>query len=317
MSDEHIAFLEALGRGVSEEERLILCGFRGDPATVGPTAWRPRPWRLKRDVPFDAPDNVYVAVAAFGKALDGSYRRRVDTFRAGLALMVDDVGTKVDRDVVSHLKPSARVETSPGNEQWWYFLKEPCRDVSTFDAVIRAFISSNLLGADPGMSGVNRVGRLPGFTNGKPKYKGWRCVLQSLEPKRRYGIDELVDAFRLTLNGRRHMDREQLIVPEEQAERVRAFRATFETLRQDKMVKRDEFDPSGWIEVRCPWIDNHTGRADTGAAVRLPNEENGWYGAFRCHHGHCVDMGWADLAEAVSGDAWEAIERINKQAQGL
>jgi len=293
---DYVRFLEALGEGIEGEERLILCGFPGDPGKVGPTAWRPEPWRPGRRVGFVETENAYVAVSAFGRAADGSYRRRVDGFRAGLALMIDDVGTKVPRVGLQGVDPTAIVETSPGNEQWWFFLREPLRDVSRFDAIIRAFIAGKLLGADPGMSGVNRVGRLPGFTNGKPAHKGWRTRLLDADYSRRFDTDELVKMFGLQLNGRRYIETKPR-GSEELIERVRAFEVFAAQMRAVGMFKRQEFDPSGWIEVQCPWMSDHTGGANTGAAIRRPDDENGWYGAFRCHHGHCAARGWAELTD--------------------
>ena len=306
MDEDAERFLEALAEGMPPEERLILCGFRGDPNTAEKGAWRPRPWRSGRSIPFDQAANAYVTVSSFGTAEDGTYRRRVDTFRAGRALMIDDVGTKVPRSLIGDVAPTVVVETSPGNEQAWYLLSEPVRDVSRFDAIIRAFIAGRLLGADPGMSGVNRVGRLPGFTNGKAKWNGFRTRLVSAEYGRRYSAEELVRTFGLELLGRRYVEK-QPRGSEELKERARAFGIFAAQMRDAGMFKAADFDPSGWMEVRCPWVGDHTGRADTGAAIRRPGDENHWYGAFRCHHGHCADRGWGDLTEWLAEQSLEAV----------
>lgn len=306
MSDEAMEFLDVLAGNLPESERLILCGFGGDPNTAGPSAWKPRPWTLGRELDMPRSWNGYVTVSSFGRAGDGSFRRRGETFAAGRALMVDDVGTKVDPSAVAALPPTIRVETSPNNEQWWYVLEEPERDATRFDGVIRAFISSKLLGADPGMSGVTRVGRLPTFENAKPKYGGWTCALRELND-RRYTIEELLKGFGLAINGRRYT-REKLPT-EEALERNRAFAAAYRFLGQRRMLKRHEPDPSGWTEMSCPWVGDHTGGADTGAAIREPAAENDYYGAFRCHHGHCVDRGWAELTDWINELAIEELER--------
>jgi hypothetical protein len=287
---------------------MITCGFVGDPNAVGPTAWRPRPWAPGRELVFGTKANAYVTVASFGRAEDGTFRRRNECFIAGRALMVDDVGTKVPHSTVAHVPPSAIVETSPDNFQWWYFLSEPVRDASEFDAIIRAFISGNLLGSDPGMGGVTRVGRIPGYTNGKEKYKGWRCRLTELTD-RRFTAGQLQDAFRLTLNGRRNFVRTGLL-PDEARERNRAFTSAYIWLAQRGLLKRDEPDLSGWTEMSCPWKGDHTAGADTGAAIREPDEANGFYGAFRCHHGHCADKGWADLTEWMAEESAEELDLI-------
>jgi len=304
--DDADLFLAALGKDLPREERLILCGFFGDPNKVGPAAWRPRPWHLDRDIDMPKSWNAYVTVASFGRAGDNSFRRRTETFSAGRALMVDDVGTKVDPAAVAALPPSIRVETSPGNEQWWYLLSEPERDSARFDGVIRSFIAGKLLGADPGMSGVTRVGRIPTFQNAKPAYGGWTVRLLELSD-RRYTIDELLKGFNLQINGRR-FTRERLPT-EESIERNRGFMAAYKFLQQRHMLKRHEPDPSGWSEITCPWVSDHTAAADTGAAIREPAPENEFYGAFRCHHGHCADRGWGELTEWINDMAIEELER--------
>ena len=96
----------------------------------------------------------------------------------------------------------------------------------------------------------------------------------------------------------RRVAREKLPT-EEAIERNRMFMNVYKWLDQRDMLKRHEPDPSGWTEMSCPWVDGHTGGVDNGAAIREPAAENDWYGAFRCHHGHCVDKGWADLTEIV------------------
>ena len=183
---------------------------------------------------------------------------------------------------------------------------QPERDAARFDGVIRAFISGKLLGADPGMSGVTRVGRLPDFQNAKPAYGGWTVVLRELTD-RRYTVEQLLTGFGLQINGRRYA-RERLPT-EEAVERNRAFAAAYKFLDQRNMLKRHEPDPSGWTEMTCPWVDDHTGRADTGAAIREPAAENDFYGAFRCHHGHCIDKGWAELTDWINELALEELER--------
>lgn len=300
-------FLHMLADGLPDDERMILCGFDGDPATAGPHAWKPRPWRHGSEIAMPTSWNGYVTVASFRRAGDGSFRRRTETFAAGRAMMVDDVGTKVDRAVVDVLTPTARIETSPGNEQWWFMLDEPETDAARFDGMIRAFIAGSLLGNDPGMSGVTRVGRLPGFQNSKPAYGGWTVQLRQLFDVR-YSIAELLEAFSLKLNGRR-IKREKLPT-EEAIERNRAFAVAYNFLQQRKMLKKNEPDPSGWTEMTCPWIDDHSAKANTGAAIREPASENDYYGAFRCHHGHCIDKGWAELTDWINDLAIEELENL-------
>lgn len=313
ISNPALIIPNALGAKLAADERLILCGFRGDPNEAEPGDWRPRPWCPGRELPFNERYNAYVAVSAFGRAPDGSWRRRTETFAAGLALMVDDVGTKVAHDVVAAAPATARVMTSPGNEQWWYLLSEPERDRERFDGVIRAFIARQLLGADPGMSGINRVGRLPGFTNGKAAYGGdFRTQLVEWRPERLWTVDNLLRAFQLTIARTREF---KVSLPNEQREqRTRAYVIVRGWLRENGLLKRERSDVGGWTEVHCPWKDEHTAGADTGAAIREPAAENEYHGAFKCHHGHCDGRGWAELTEWIADQAAVRVAEANRDA---
>ena len=316
------AFLNSLCEGLKDDERLILCGFPGDPDAVPKGAWRPRPWRPGREIPFGTNENAYATVSAFGKAADGTYRRRSETWRAGLALMVDDVGTKVSREVVASMPPTARIETSAGNQQWWYFLRSPITDIDRFDQIIRAFIATKLLGADPGMSGVTRVGRIPGFRNGKPKYgNDSRVKVVTANYERRYSMEVLIKGFGLqsTINeiGMRRLNGHRLqAIPagDDVRARIMGYEAAVGQLKRGGALKRGgEPDAGGWIEIVCPWIEEHTGAADNGAAIREPAAENGWYGAFRCHHGSHKDKHWPDLTEYLADIAAERLGKINDE----
>jgi hypothetical protein len=295
-----IDFLNTLSTHRPEEERLILCGPPGDPEFATPTDWKPRPWRQGNDIPFGLKYNAYVTVASFNRAGDGSYRRRSDCFGSGLAFMIDDVGdspsSKINRSLVDILPPNAIVETSEGNEQWWYIFTKPI-NAPTLKFLIDGFIHLRLLGLDPGMSGITRVGRLPGFINGKAKHKGWICKLKHLD-QRFTSPERLREAFQIdTLPIKPEYDAPTY--PQVQ-NRIAAWKPIYAFLSARGMFKRDDFDPSGWREMTCPWVDDHGNGADSGAAMRRPHADNGYYGAFRCHHGHCIDKGWRELTDWVN-----------------
>lgn len=305
-------FLTVLSHDMPPTERLILCGFEGDPGKAEPRYWRPRPWKPGTEIPFEKRANGYVTVASFGRAEDRTFRRRSATFAAGRALMVDDVGTKVDRSVAKVLKPSAIIETSKGNEQHWYFLKTPIYDPETFDGIIRAFIAGQLLGADPGMAGITRVGRLPGYTNGKPQHNGFRTRLLDLNDQL-YEPAALLAAFKLQIKGRNEgppkIDKHVAVT------RAKAFDDVWTFLKAHGMLKRSHSDAGGWTEMHCPWMEDHTDEVDNGAAIREPKAENQYYGAFRCHHGHCQDKGWKDLTDWIDGElAAPALAEQNDRA---
>lgn len=227
--------------------------------------------------------------------------------------MVDDLNTKVPLSTIDVLPPTALIETSPANFQAWYFLSQPELDKYRFDALIRAFIDQKLLGSDPGMSGITRVGRLPFGMNGKKKHKGFKTVVREWHADRRFTTDDLVEKFGLTLKGQ-NRPMPKLARTESIVELGRIWAATFTWLDKASMIKRPSPDSSGWYEMSCPWRDNHTGRADTGAAIREPTDDNGWTGGFRCHHGHCRDKGWRHLTDWVNDMSIEMLENANESA---
>ena len=324
---EALDFLHALFHApMGEDERAILCGFPGNPADREKASWRPWAWRPGRDLPFDDPRwNAYVCVSTVAHNKDGGFRRRKENFAAAHALMIDDVGTKVPRELVAALAPSAVIETSPGNEQHWHFFAEPVTDRARFERLVQGFIDKSLAGApDPGMAGAMRVGRVPGFANDKPAYNGFRTRLVSLDAARRYTPEQVARAFgvvekrkplskaaALELELRRMAGAEMGVPQEARAERMREFQTHLRCMRQARMVL-SEPDMGDWIEVECPWRGDHTGGAGTGAAVRRPAEENFWYGGFKCWHGHCAGKGWRHLTDWLTDQAADILDDINK-----
>jgi hypothetical protein len=138
----------------------------------------------------------------------------------------------------------------------------------------------------------------------------WAQALREMSG-RRYSVDELLARFELKIMGRQ--GRREKLIPEEALERNRAFGVFYRFLRANGMLKRDHPDPSGWTEMSCPWVGDHTNAADTGAAVREPSAENEFCGAFRCHHGHCSGRGWQQLTDWVADEAIERTEAANHQ----
>jgi hypothetical protein len=80
-------------------------------------------------------------------------------------------------------------------------------------------------------------------------------------------------------------------------------------LQRRKMLKSSKVDPSGWQQMNCPWKDEHSNGADTGAAIREPSPENLYVGAFHCCHGHCASRGWQQLTDWINDLAVEEVER--------
>lgn len=309
-------FIAAMTTHVPPESRVLVCQFRGDPNDDTKGKWRARP--LTSAAILDEQANIYFTVSAMKQNDRGEYRRRKANYSGGLLLMIDDLGdgpgAKHPLSIIDALEPTALIETSPANYQAVYMFDRLVEDEETFSALIRSFIARQFLNNDPGMAGVNRVFRPPAGINGKAKYAGWEVTMAKWNPAARYSVERIAEAFGLTLH--RAGPRIPAGATTDKAANIRAFIAVRSALRAAGMLKRERADLEGWIDVRCPWVGNHTARADTGSSIREPAEENGWGGAYRCHHASCADKGWRELTDWLAEEQEAVLAMVNQQAGG-
>ena len=324
-ADERAAahdFIELMLAMVPREARLILCQFHGDPnETDQLTAWKPKVWNSYL---IQENWNVYATISAFGEAdRKGDFRRKKECWEGGLAFMVDDLGTKLPLDLIDHLEPTALIETSPENYQALYVFPELVTRQEEHEAVISNFVEKFCAAEgkkDPGMKGVTRVFRPPFGVNMKEAYrdadgKPWRVRLASFNPAARYTPAEIAEAFGYDLTPPQRNFRSTRKVGDRDA-RIAYFRRLTKLLLDAGVFKNPNrpFNRGGWAQVTCPWIDGHTKRADTGAAIRWPDPDNDYHGAFRCHHGSCEFRTWSDFTNAISDQITEGLEGANASA---
>lgn len=272
--------------------------------------WTGRPWTGgdPLEIPampgirgtFDR-DNTYAVISAFRPENDGELGRRKHLYVAGFAVMLDDLGTKVEMKSGLALPPSYLIETSPSNFQSWLFFAEPIEDRERHEALLDALVRSGLSldGTDPGMRGVTRYGRMPFGVNTKKKYGegGFTVRLHEWAPERRYTLAEIVKGYGLELVPPKRRRLGPPPLRETQDARAQEFATLRTALHLLGLYKREQ--RSGWHEVTCPWAEEHTDGRDDGAAIAEPSEANGWRGGYRCHHGHCAKRGIADVRREV------------------
>jgi hypothetical protein len=306
------AFLREMYRYCPPDMRVMRCQFRGDPGTATRAQWRTTPVTSAEQL--DPLANVYLTVSAMKKNDQGQYRRRKENFGGGILLMIDDIGggpgSKFPLSIIDPLQPTALIETSPNNYQAIYMFNRLVTDV--FDRLIHAFIEAKFLGKDTGMAGVNRVFRPPFGVNGKPKYGGWEVRAVSWTPEARYSPERIADAFGLDLSPREAIRPRGATI--DQAEAIRTFVAVRAALGAAGMLKQEHSD-TGWQEITCPWVHEHSDCVDDGAAISIPNPENGYQGGFRCHHGGCAERGWRELTDWLADNQAFILEQINRTAK--
>lgn len=135
-------FINGIFGDINGPEKPVIVGFKGDPGKVSKSAWFGKPYTLGKTV-FNPEENNYTSFASYTPDKEGQYRRRKEHFAALHAIMLDDVGQKVDLDRVT-LQPSWIIETSLGNFQYGYALSEPLRNSSDADILLNAIIEAGL-----------------------------------------------------------------------------------------------------------------------------------------------------------------------------
>ena len=299
-------FLLAVFGDELAEGRPVVVSFKGNPVSVPGKGWFGRPWQgsvnMTTNLPADA--NNYFSLAVFRPDEAGQYRRLKSRFHALHAVMLDDVGTKVPNERLT-LKPTWLLETSPGNCQAGYLLREPLIDGLVADHLMNAIVAACL--CDPGANGPRaRLARLPVAVNGKHS-PPFACRMLVWSPKLLYSVEELADGLELemALAGRHKRQRKRptqerpadgdpvwLPRPDENAVLV--------ALRNRGLYKAPL--GGGKHDITCPWVQDHTGQADGGTAYFEPDDL--WpIGGFKCLHGHCADRHVRDLLGVLDIEA--------------
>jgi len=295
-------FLAAIFHAIPEGARPGVVSFPGNPAAVPNKVWFARP--AGAATPPTA--NNYFGLSSYFNDETGQFRRTKKTFAALHAVMLDDLGTKVDRERVT-LPLSWLIETSPGNYQGGYILAEPLNDTSTADRLMNAIIGAGL--CDPGASGPTaRLARLPVAINGK-RDPAFACRLVEWAPERRYSVQELVDGLGLELPaaGRPKKSRTRAERPADALDDVYIAPPPANPVIAALKVKGLYKSPlgNGKHDITCPWVSEHTGAHDGGTAYFEPDD--GFpLGGFKCMHSHGDRLHIRDLLGFLSVQPAEA-----------
>lgn len=295
-------FLLAVFGDAPADARPVVVSFEGNPASVPPKVWFGRPWQGTPEVAASTPAsaNNYFSLAVFRPDDAGKIRRQKARFQALYAVMLDDIGTKVALERLT-LPASWLLETSAGNHQAGYLLREPLADGSVADRLMNAIVAAGL--CDPGANGPRaRLARLPVAVNGKhtPPYQ---CRMIEWSPELRYSVEDLVDGLQLEMASagrstrqgtraaqQRPSDGDPVWIPRPEENSVLVV------LRNRGLYKAPLGD--GKHDITCPWVTEHTGEVNGGTAYFEP-DDNWPIGGFKCLHGHCAERHVRDLLRFV------------------
>jgi len=213
-------------------------------------------------------------------------------------LVLDDIGTKADPPPV---EPSWKIETSPGNFQWGWFI-ERYTDLGRYEALLEYCHGKGW--GDAGAGGSYRLMRVPGSTNLKPGRQKFKSVIThwSLDV---WAFDDLADELGCDLN--------QIAVKDVVVDKTGGAVAMdgidplLDWLVDAGSVVKDS--GGEWIDIVCPWADRHTSGENIAGYSPL-GRGSGKYvqtRSYHCLHEHCVDKTTADFRKKCVDDGGPAV----------
>jgi len=240
-------------------------------------------WRFEPDT------NQYFTISTFHADERGVARRRKALFRQTHCIVLDDVREKLSIEQAKRLPPPGWImETSPGSEQWGYFLTEPCSDRGRVENLLDGLVANGLApeGRDPGMKGVTRYVRLPEGINNKASKlvngQPFKCRMLDWQPFNVTTLEALAEPFNVDLDAPRREARVD----------GAANVAGHPLLDLPDLIRIKEVRSDGRFDVTCPWVEEHTDAGDNGSAV-FTNADGSM--GFKCHHGACQGRTGNDL----------------------
>ncbi|PMS29643.1 DNA primase RepB-like protein [Trinickia symbiotica] len=331
-------FAAELGSGLEGKDRVLVCQ---KPDVMKSGFWM-KSFNDSTNLSLD--ENIYTCIAAVNpKEENGKtiWPRKVQNFKCGLALCLDDIGngkgSKGSRSVdelAAILPPTAVVETSPDNFQVWYFLDKPEYDRKKFKNFLVSFIDQVIKGkGGDKLDDPVRVMRLPfGINNkrtddGELKYADesgnpFEVRLDAADYDRRYSIEEIAGAFHVEIRESRKYESTGERKERGDVYNDALFEAAVETHRAAGALQEEGEDK---YVIPCPWGAEHSS-GDNRAYISGPRAEgmDRPY-TFHCYHSSCqekgrtwskfvVESGLVESVEKAVSVAADELARINAEA---
>jgi hypothetical protein len=215
-------------------------------------------------------------------------------------LMLDDIGTKATPPPV---EPTAKIETSTDNFQYDYALI-PGEDFKRYEALIEYCHEQGW--GDGGAGGCYRICRIPGSANIKPGRDNFKSRVTEWNPDKVWTLDDLAIAL-----GCENLDERATRAKGNKRQlssgTITTLSATVEVpdplytwLADNGHIVTDD-GASDFIDILCPWREEHSSGSDTAGYSPLGRGEGDWVQArgFRCLHEHCKGRGFRDFMKEM------------------
>jgi hypothetical protein len=215
-------------------------------------------------------------------------------------LVLDDIGTKVPIEKIPEsFKPTYVIESSEGNYQYGYVLKEPIEDYDQAATLVQLVYEAGY--SDCGGKMPNKLVRLPEGVNGKKgKKRGFVSKLVEINPKNTYSCDEILHALSIPIEWKEVVE-DSVRVQKERAKLHTGASSWCDDAQAPTMngiidpilewlYDNDEVinDNGTWVTVPCPWADLHTSDGDTAGYMPLGRGDDPKRRGFHCVHEHCI-----------------------------
>lgn len=311
-SAEEVASVPAANAPISNDDFLQLmfgpslddafvCSNTTPPDTDNELArsgmWAGGPLEYSRGLYQDPQRQNYTCVSTFRRDAEGVYYRQIEYFEALHFIVLDDIGTKVQIDprTLGLGEPTYINETSPGNQQWFYRLKEPVRDLSLANYLTKQVLATPVQGhlmTDQGAKGITRLCKLPVGRNLKLALGApWQNRQISWRPELAYTAQEVAAWFGDALDQVPQLNARPAAAALQAGEHP-----LIQALQAAGLLKSAQQKGSGWWDIQCLQHQLHTKGVDNGTAVKI-RQDGSW--TMKCQHGHCADLTPRDLYRSL------------------
>ena len=256
------------------------------------------------------PKALYYSTATASRHEDGGLYNRKDLFKRLCVLVLDDIGTKIPKERIPEaLKPTYIIESSEGNYQYGYVLKEPIDQIELAQALIEVVYSAGV--SDSGGKMVNKLVRLPDGINGKKGDKGrFRVTLTELNEDTLWTPEDILNILdtkvkwpEIVKNTKEAMHSIQVKnrglsvwspLPSQASTLDGIVDPLYEWLLEKGLVKQDTGE---WVAIECPWKEFHTSGGDTASYSPLGYGQGIYRNrrSFNCFHDHCSEQHTSDF----------------------
>ena len=242
---------------------------------------------------------------------DGKLYNRKTLFERFHVLVLDDIGTKVPLDrIPEEFKPSYIIESSQGNFQYGYVLKEPLEEIVHAEALIQLVYEAGY--SDNGGKMATKLVRLPEGINGKKGDKGKFHVKLTELNDRQWTPDEILQVLDLGVSWDSVLNDAQAVIKSRASRNlgttpwspIKVNNASLsgivdpllEWMEGEEWIKQETND---WVSIKCPWGDQHTSGDGTAGYSPLGRGDEGYSSsrAFKCFHEHCASRSTAEFLQ--------------------